>query len=401
MYISDDDYAMLRKGNVPSDPELLHRMYIGGKDWIEDFKEYYLYNFVGKGYGGKVKFVVGPKGCGKTHSVRLLEDYAREIGYETCYISINKLNKKMIDMMSFYKEILSKINKEKIIEGICKKVGADLDYADKYEGDGQILSIMLNYGEGYSRDGVKREIRKSIGSIVKKLDALPSFVTFCFQACKARMIDDDNEILQILLNWLSGDVLNFKEKQQIAIFDKLQTQNSRVWFNSFLKLLNLAGIRGLFVVIDDLESIVNKGVDNNGSYTTNNLKDLYELIRQFVDDTEHMNNFVVFFVGRNELLENEKRGLKSYEALRMRIQTGIVQKNFFNSYADMIDFNQWIIKKDELFYNEIRSNLKKIFEESGYKFNYKTPISSEVFNKNIRSAIIEVSNMMEKGEINE
>ncbi|MEO1785157.1 BREX system ATP-binding domain-containing protein [Thermodesulfobium sp. 4217-1] len=398
MHISGEDFRLLKSGQVPSDDELMCRMFIGQRDWIDEFKDYYLYNFVGKGYGSKVKFLIGSEGCGKTHALRLLGKYAKDMGYEVCHLSIKDLDIKISDMASLYKEICNQVNKERIVAGLCKRVASDIGYND-YDGDVLFLPIMLEYEKGIPASDAKKEIRRSLGSIIKKLDVLPSFVTFCFQACHARMVDDNNEVIDILLKWLSGISLTRQEKNQVGIFDKLQRHNARLWLNCLIKLLDFVGIKGLFVAIDDLESVLYKNdASKTLNYTRGNLNDLFEMIRQFIDETEHISNFIIFFAGRNELLDDEKRGFKSYEALQMRIQTGIIQKELFNPYADIIDFDQWLCNKDESFFKEINYNLRSIFEESGYRFDFKMSNFFESESKNIRSAIIETSNFMEGGE---
>jgi hypothetical protein len=398
MHISEEDFKLLRSGQVPVDDELMCKMFVGQSDWIDEFKDYYLYNFVGKGYGSKVKFLIGSEGCGKTHTLRMLEKYARDMEYEVCHLSIKDLDIKISDMALLYKEIFSQIKKERIVAWLCKRVASEIGYND-YGGDAPFLPIMLEYEKGIPASDAKKEIRRSLGSIIKKLDALPSFVTFCFQACKARMVDNNNEIIEILLKWLSGNPLNRQEKNMVGIFDKLQKNNARLWLNCLIKLLNFVGIKGLFVAIDDLESVLYKNDRSKVlSYTRGNLNDLFEMIRQFIDETEHITNFIIFFAGRTELLFDEKRGFKSYEALQMRIQTGIIQKNFFNPYADLIDLDQWLSKKDDSFFKEINYNLRNIFEESGYRFNFKMSDILENDSKNIRSTIIETSNFMERGE---
>ena len=96
-----------------------------------------------------------------------------------------------------------------------------------------------------------------------------------------------------------------------------------------------------------------------------------------------MSNLFINFAGTREFLENERRGLFSYQALKSRLQT-----NKFET-LEMRDFAQPVIKLTPLDHNEIFVLLKKL--KLIFDFNYKTEINisdeeisafmEEMFNK--------------------
>ena len=74
-------------------------------------------------------------------------------------------------------------------------------------------------------------------------------------------------------------------------------------------------------------------------YTKMKREDTYESIRQLIDDIDSMKNIMFVYAFDRELIDNENAGLKSYQALWMRIQNEIVGERF-NRFADMVDLDR-------------------------------------------------------------
>lgn len=142
------------------------------------------------------------------------------------------------------------------------------------------------------------------------------------------MIDGNEKDIHLALKWLSGDKLERYEKKDLLLFEQLQRVNARYWLNSLIRILKIAGMTGLVVAIDDLEVMTERSKETGRFiYSPNAIKDICELFRQLIDDAELLNNFLLLLAGRREVIEDEKRGFVSYDALWMRLQTGLVQKN--------------------------------------------------------------------------
>ena len=73
MNIDELDLEDLKSGVPPSNAGLLAGMTQGREDWLDRFQEYYLYNFIRRGHGSKVKVLVGSEGTGKTHLLRCVD----------------------------------------------------------------------------------------------------------------------------------------------------------------------------------------------------------------------------------------------------------------------------------------------------------------------------------------
>ena len=92
------------------------------------------------------------------------------------------------------------------------------------------------------------------------------------------------------------------------------------------------------VTIDDLDILM----DNSGleeiHYTKMKRDDTYESIRELIDDIDSM-HYIMFVFGFDRcLIDNEKLGFKSYQALWMRIQNEVVAARF-NRFTDIADLD--------------------------------------------------------------
>lgn len=101
----------------------------------------------------------------------------------------------------------------------------------------------------------------------------------------------------------------------------------------------MGGYSGLFIAIDDLEILISRSSLEPIHYTKMKREDTYESIRQLIDDIDSMKNIMFLYAFDRKLMDDENAGLKSYQALWMRIQNEIVGERF-NRFADMIDLDR-------------------------------------------------------------
>ena len=94
------------------------------------------------------------------------------------------------------------------------------------------------------------------------------------------------------------------------------------------------------VIIDDLEKLVKKPAEGQISYSKGRREDTYESIRQLIDDIDSMRYVLFLLCFDRELMDNESTGLKSYQALWMRVQNEVVSFRF-NRFADIVDMDRY------------------------------------------------------------
>ncbi len=395
MQINELDIQDIRLGQPPLNDELLTRMTLGRELWLERVREYYLVNYIASG-GSKVKVLVGSEGSGKTHLLRCLQHDAKTLGYETVYLCARDYDDyRLNNLPSLYRAIVQQIDPQRIVRGLCCRVAEQLGYqADKYDGTDLFLHLLIEDTEQPRNEAI-RQIEKAAVQVFKDVDFGPSFTAFAYRVINNRMIKGNEGDIALALKWLSGEKLERHERKDLLLFEQLQKTNARYWLNSLVRILKIAGMTGLVVAIDDLEVMTERSRETGRFiYSPNAIKDICELFRQLIDDAELLNNFLLLLAGRWEMIEDEKRGFISYDALWMRLQTGLVQKKF-NPLADMVETDAHLEVNGQDFPNRVQIHLRQILSEMGLELQYQGfPDLSQ--HSDLRARVIEVGTMIQK-----
>ena len=190
----------------------------------------------------------------------------------------------------------------------------------------------------------------------------------------------NNELLRRnALKWLKGEYKTKTEaRQDLGVREIINDQNFYDMLKNFCKLFVSMGYSGFMINLDEAINLY--------KISTSVMREKnYEKILTIYNDCFQgkVSNLFINFAGTREFLENERRGLFSYQALKSRLQT-----NKFET-LEMRDFAQPVIKLTPLDHNEIFVLLKKL--KLIFDFNYKTEINisdeeisafmEEMFNK--------------------
>lgn len=178
-------------------------------------------------------------------------------------------------------------------------------------------------------------------------------------------IKDDEQLRRSALKWLKGEYRTKTEaKQDLGVREVINDLNYYDMLKNFCKLFVSMGYSGFMVNLDEAINLY--------KISTSVMREKnYEKILTIYNDCFQgkVTNLFFNFAGTKEVLENERRGLFSYQALKSRLET-----NKFET-AEIRDFAQPVIRLMPLDHNEIFVLLKKL--KAIFDFNYKTEISIE------------------------
>lgn len=397
MQIDALDVEDLRSGRPPLNDEFLAKMTLGRELWLDYIRDHYLANYIATG-GSKVKVLVGDAGSGKTHLLRCVLQDARTLGYETVYLSARDYDDyRLNNLPNLYRAIAQQIDKERLVRGLCYSVAQELGYEeDKYDGTNFFLSILIEDTE-LPREEAIRKIGKATGHIFRNVDFGPSFRAFAYRVINSRMVNGNEGDIEMALKWLVGNKLELHKRKDLLLFEQLNRTTARYWLNSLIHLLRIAGMTGLVVAIDDLGVMTERSEETGRFiYSPNAIKDVCELFRQLIDDVELLSNFLLVLAGRREMIEDERRGFISYDALWMRLQTGLVQEKF-NPFADIVDANSHLKVNGRDFSDRVHTHLRQLLSEMGLELQYRGfPDLSQY--SNLRARVIEVGMMIPEVE---
>lgn len=317
-----------------------------GIRFLTDFwEEKYLQEYIRNG-GSKIKFVTGRPGSGKTHFLNLMTDIARKENYKTVRFSAKEIW--MHDFKEIYVEIFHQCDLMECLEKISHKLIQEMGF------DCGDIPDQMRFIDYLSQNGMgdaltKREIRAQLKQIFLDNPLLDNnFALACSMLTGGILghpiLEEQNR--GMLLAWLEGDrSVKLSQLRTLGFYPSRITKfNARHMLRSLAEIVHMGGYSGLFITVDDLEMLISRSSLEAVHYTKMKREDTYESIRQLIDDIDSMKNIMFTYAFDRELIDNENTGIKSYQALWMRIQNEIVGERF-NRFADMVDLDRLALQE--------------------------------------------------------
>lgn len=220
-------------------------------------------------------------------------------------------------------------------------------------------------------------------NIMKTINELTDVGGFDFGVVVTRYyegyIKNDDQLRKNALKWLKGEYRTKTEaRQDLEVREIINDLNYYDMLKNFSRLFVSMGYSGFMINLDEAINLY--------KISTSVMREKnYEKILTIYNDCFQgkVTNLFINFAGTKEFLENERRGLFSYQALKSRLET-----NKFET-AEVRDFSQPVIRLLPLDHNEVFVLLKKLKEV--FDFNYKVTLDvsetdiqifmEEMFNK--------------------
>ena len=311
-----------------------------GVSFLTDFlTEKYIREYIARG-GSKIKFVTGCTGSGKTHLLRFMCGRAQENNYRPVFFSAKDMW--LHDFKEIYLEILRQCRLMECLEGcaenLVKKMGFD---PAEIPADQTFIDYLAqeNMGDALT----KREIRTQLKEMFLDNPLLDNnFALACSMLTGSILgypvLEDQSR--EMLLGWLSGDkAVKLAKLRTLGLSpSRITKYNARHMLRSLAETIRMGGFSGLFVAIDDLEILISKSSLEEIHYTKMKREDTYESLRELIDDIDSLHNIMFLCAFDRALLDDENAGIKSYQALWMRIQNEVSGKKF-NRFSDLIDLD--------------------------------------------------------------
>lgn len=312
-----------------------------GIHFLTDFWQMkYLQEYIRDG-GSKIKFVSGRKGSGKTYFMNMMTAIAQTEGYKTVHFSAKDIW--MHDFKEVYMEVFRQCDILDCLEAVGKYLIQEMGYDAQEIPEGKkFIDYLSQIGMGDAL--TKREIRTQLKQIFLDNPMLDNnFALACSMLTGSILgypvLEEQNK--DLLLAWLEGDrTVKLSQLRALGFYpSRITRYNARHMLRSLAEVIHMGGHSGLFITIDNLEILVSRSSLEPIHYTKMKREDTYESIRQLIDDIDSMKNIMFVYGFDRELIDDENAGLKSYQALWMRIQNEIVGERF-NCFADIVDMDR-------------------------------------------------------------
>lgn len=310
-----------------------------------------------------VKFWIGDFGSGKSFMLHLLNVIALKQKFVVAnadFTPENRLYSNDGKATMLYSAIMNNLSIQTKPEG-----GALPTLLEKWI-QGILMTVAKEHSLGLSEVQDEIHMPKVEAQITETINSLSDVGGFDFGFVVKRYyqayIQNDESLKRSALKWLKGEYRTKTEaRQDLGVREIINDSNYYDMLKNFCKLFVNIGYSGFMVNLDEAINLYK--ISTSATREKN-----YEKILTIYNDCfqGRVENLFINFAGTKEFLENERRGLFSYNALKTRLQT-----NKFET-VEVRDFAQPVIKLLPLSHDDIfvlLGNLKNIFD-----FNYKTSI---------------------------
>jgi len=327
-------------GKPPGNPEIIGKL-TSGISFLTDFwREKYLCEYIKHG-GSKIKFITGNPGSGKSHCLEAFLTQAA--GDNFAVVSLNAKTTRIDDFKEIYSAVFNSINILEYLEKCAGKIIAELgfDRAEIPEG--------ISFTDYLAKENIldpitKREIRLQLNKMFMQNPMTDNNFALCCSLLTGGILGHptlEPSNAELLLAWLGAS-----KEHKLSDYKKLglspariTKHNARHMLRSLVEIIKIAGYSGLVVGTDNLEALISNSGFDLIRYTKQRREDAYESIRQLIDEIDTLHNIMFVFAFDSKLVEDENAGVKSYQALWMRIQNEVAGERF-NRFGDMSDLDK-------------------------------------------------------------
>jgi hypothetical protein len=314
---------------------------MGSSALVTDFwKAQYLETYIAEG-GSKIKFLTGGDESGRSLALcEYLRD-AEACGYKTAYISAKKTW--LHDFKDIYVAVFDDVDFEGCLSVCADHIVKELGYDPATLPEGMDFASFLQDRSMFD-PLTKREIREKLSEMFFGNTWIDNNFAISAALITGGILgypQIEPAAKDLLLAWHRGE-----KEARVSVLRKLGLSPSRITKNnarhmlrSLAEIIRISGYKGLAIAIDNLEMLASASALEEIRYTKMRREDAYESIREMIDGIDTFSHFMLAFAFGKELLEDELCGLKSYQALWMRIQNEIESERM-NRFADIIDLNK-------------------------------------------------------------
>ncbi|MEW5936486.1 MAG: BREX system ATP-binding domain-containing protein [Candidatus Thermoplasmatota archaeon] len=282
---------------------------VGNEKLIEGIKKYHLSQIAEV---GKIRFISGSWGGGKTHFFRIIRDMAFQ---ENCAVSNVELTINSAPLNKF----------EQVFFSIVRNISTSTYYQEAPSGDvtpiGTVVEESLHKLGGYRRDIggdlTHEQFSKAIEILManKGIDidfkkmVQHYWQTYLPEAAEHTAVEQTRgEILQ----WFAGEGTIGAYRKRFGVNKMVSRQNAKLMLQSLAEFVKLAGYNGLMILFDEAEqsySIMRKSA----------LRDAHNNLLSLINNIENIPGIFLIYATTPDFFTDPKHGIVIYGALAGRI----------------------------------------------------------------------------------
>jgi hypothetical protein len=309
------------------------------EEWVSVVGSEYLATFVRQG-GAAVKFAAPTTDAGRADLRQQLAAAAEAHGFQLAIVDAADVRLHLIDRL--FHAVARQLDWDGLarafLERLLRARGLRLPPASESLSAARLAAL-----NAAPEVLLRTELRAALAhELFEDYAMTREFRLAMFSLCAAQLDPTDNPALEASIkDWLRGELRLVSEVKRALIFQKIARHNARHMLFSLAHWLTLTGKAGLLLVLDvaryaEAVRSAERGAGNY--YTTSATIDLYEMLRQLIDATDEVSAcFVAVLVGPDFLqLQDDRRGIRSYQALYFRIWDEVFDRNRENPFSSLV-----------------------------------------------------------------
>ena len=315
--------------------------------------------------GASFRFIVGKYGSGKSFLLQTIRNYVMAKNFVVVDADLSperRLQSTRGQGLATYKELIRNMSTKTKPEG-----GALSLILDRWISNVQ-QEVMVSSGLGISDPGLPPLVEKRISAVVYSLSEMvhgfdfARLLTLYYQA----YVQGDDGTKAKVLKWFRGEYATKTEaRQELGVNIIITDDDWYEYLKLFAAFLKQAGYAGMLILIDELVNIYKIPHAITRQYN-------YEKILTMYNDTMQgkAQNLGIILCGTPQCMEDPRRGVYSYEALRSRLAEG----HFSGEHKDLLSP---VIRLQPLTSEEMLILVEKLAEIHAELYDYKQIVTQQ------------------------
>ena len=277
--------------------------------------------------GASFRFIVGKYGSGKSFLLQTIRNYVMAKNFVVLDADLSperRLQGTRGQGLATYKELIRNMSTKTKPEG-----GALSLILDRWISNVQ-QEVMVSSGLGPMDPGLPPLVERKISAVIYSLNEMVhgfDFARLLTMYYKAHLSGDDETKAKVL-KWFRGEYATKTEaRQELGVNIVITDDDWYEYLKLFAAFLKQAGYTGMLVLIDELVNIykIPNAITRQYNYE--------KILTMFNDAMQGKAQHIGFILcGTPQCMEDPRRGVYSYEALRSRLAEG----HFSGEHKDLL-----------------------------------------------------------------
>lgn len=315
--------------------------------------------------GASFRFIMGKYGSGKSFLLQTIRNYVMDRNFVVCDADLSperRLQGTKGQGLATYKELIRNISTKTRPEGGALTLILDRWINAVQTETAAESDLTLDSPE------FEKAVEKKIYAVVNSLNEMvhgfdfSRLLTLYYRA----FAEGDDETKGKVVKWFRGEYATKTEaKNELGVNIIITDEDWYEYIKLFSAFLKMAGYSGMLILIDELVNIYK--IPNSITRQYN-----YEKILTMYNDTlQGKAKYIgIIMCGTPQCIEDTRRGVYSYEALRSRLAEG----RFGGEVSDML---APVIKLSPLTYEEMLVLIEKLEDIHSGLFGYENRLQQE------------------------